>query len=113
MLHAEVALLEMLAQLRYDARKNQVLRVGFEIRDVHHVHGAIAKLTEWQIAHRAVVGHEPAAAREIFVRRLRTFRIVATWCVRHDSAFCFSIPREQIAKPALELAERLHPMRRG
>ena len=48
--------------LRDDPRKDQILRVLLEVRDVDHVHRSIGEAPPWQIARRAVVGHQPGAA---------------------------------------------------
>ena len=49
-LDAEVALLEMLAELRDDAREDQILRVFLERGDVDHIHRAVLKAPERQVA---------------------------------------------------------------
>ena len=60
---AEIALLEVLAELGDDAREDQILRGLLEGGDVDHVHRAILKAPEGQVADGAVVGHQTGAAR--------------------------------------------------
>ena len=58
MIHAEVAPLEVLAQLGDDAREDEVLGERIEAGDVHHVHAAVGEAAPGQVVSRAIVGHE-------------------------------------------------------
>ena len=62
-LHAEVSFLQMLAQLRNDAREDEILCIFLERCDVDDIHRAVLKAPEWQVADAAIVGDEASAAR--------------------------------------------------
>ena len=106
-------LLEVFPQLRHHAGKNEILRIAFDVGDVHHVHTAVAKRTKRKVAHGPVVRDETAAtARDV------------TEAVAHlaNGRHVVRAPRlgvgplqsaEQVAEPAFEVAERPHEMFRG
>ena len=110
MLHAEVALFEVLAKLRNDSREDEVLRIRLEVRDVDDVHGAVAEVSERQIAHRAVVGDQPAAARGDIGEAIAHFADRRDMVRAPRLGVLLLHSREQIAEPALEFSERLHAM---
>ena len=113
MIHAERAFLEVLTELRDDARKNQVLRVLFEIRNVHHVHAAIVERAPWEIAHRPVVGHETAAARRDVRQAIPNLPDRGDVMRAPLLLVLFFHRAQQIAEPAFKVRERLHAVRRG
>ena len=107
-LHTEVSLLEMLAQLRDDAREDQILRVFLERGDVDDIHRAVLKAPEWQITNAAVVGDEARTARGD-VREA-----VAHLANRRDVVRAPAlVPAllhgdEHVAEPSLQVGERPH-----
>src|SRR5439155_425021 len=60
--HAQVAPLEVLAQLRHDARKHEVLAERVHVREVYDVHGAVLELAPGEVVREAVIGDQALAA---------------------------------------------------
>jgi hypothetical protein len=109
--HAEVAALEMLAQLGNDAGEDEILRILLEERDIHHVHRPVGEAPERQVADAAVVGHQARAAGGD-VRQP-----VPHLADRRRRGGCATIPSssppalQQVAEPCIEIGERLHAVR--
>ena len=59
----QLSALELLPQHGNNAREHEILRDLVHSCDVEHVDGTILERAEWQVAHRAVRGNEPLAAR--------------------------------------------------
>ena len=102
----------MLAQLRHDAREDQILCVLLERGDVDYIHRAVLEAPEGQVADRAFVRDEPGATRgdvgepvSHFADRGHVVRppVLAGRMVLH--------PAQQVAEERLELPERAHAMR--
>ena len=111
-LHAEVALLEVLAQLRDDAREDQILRVLLETRRRRSRTpcGPESSRTGGRSTAPSSVT-SPSQRSEMFESRLRTLRIVATWWVRQLWSSFFSSARSTSRNQASRSANDVHRVR--
>ena len=109
-LDAEIPALQVLAKLGHDPSEDEVLRIFLEVGDVHYIHRAIGKAPERKVAHTSGIGDEPRAARRDVRQPVADFPDRRHVMGAPALAVFFLHALEDIAEPALEIGEGLHPV---
>ena len=111
MLHTEVALLQVLPKPGDDPREDQVLRILLESGDVDHIHRAVLKAPEREVAGGAVIGDEPLAAERNVREPIADLPDGRDMVGPPALIVLLLQPAEHVAEPGIEVRERGYRVR--